>query len=144
MALMDMPEIDPLLAALPHLLVPGGRFVFVVPHPCFNNNGFSKVMEETDQGGTLVELQSVNIMEYSTPSAKKGVGALGEPAPHYYFHRPLHVLLGACFQAGLVMDGILEPAFPPGAKGRRNHLVGQFPRDPARLGSAYADRTLKR
>jgi hypothetical protein len=33
-----------------------------------------------------------------------------EPAPHGYFHRPLHELFGACFQAGFVLDGLEEPA----------------------------------
>ncbi len=36
---------------------------------------------------------------------------LGEPEPHYYFDRPLHVLFNACFRAGLVIDGLEEPAF---------------------------------
>src|SRR5205085_5535898 len=37
MALMDMPEIQPLFSALPGLLKPGGRFVFSVTHPCFHS-----------------------------------------------------------------------------------------------------------
>jgi 2-polyprenyl-3-methyl-5-hydroxy-6-metoxy-1,4-benzoquinol methylase len=37
MALMDMAEIEPLMTALAILLKPGGRFVFSVLHPCFNN-----------------------------------------------------------------------------------------------------------
>jgi hypothetical protein len=35
----------------------------------------------------------------------------GEPEPHYYFERPLHLLLGAGFRAGLVLDGLEEPTF---------------------------------
>lgn len=35
----------------------------------------------------------------------------GEPEPHWYFHRPLGALLGACFRAGLVLDGLEDPAF---------------------------------
>ena len=37
----------------------------------------------------------------------------GEPAPHWYLHRPLAALLGPCFAAGLVVDGLEEPAFTP-------------------------------
>jgi 2-polyprenyl-3-methyl-5-hydroxy-6-metoxy-1,4-benzoquinol methylase len=37
MALMDMAEIEPMMTALAMLLKPGGRFVFSVLHPCFNN-----------------------------------------------------------------------------------------------------------
>jgi hypothetical protein len=29
------------------------------------------------------------------------------------FHRPLGGLLGECFGAGFVVDGMEEPAFPP-------------------------------
>ena len=39
-------------------------------------------------------------------------GAPDEPAPHLYFHRPLHELLNIAFSSGFVMDGIEEPAFP--------------------------------
>ena len=38
MAMMDMIVIDPLLDSLAELLKPGGRFVFSLPHPCFNAN----------------------------------------------------------------------------------------------------------
>jgi hypothetical protein len=40
-----------------------------------------------------------------------GIGIHGQPASHYYFNRPLHVLFTICFQAGLVLDGLEEPAF---------------------------------
>ena len=40
----------------------------------------------------------------------KGTGMPGEPEPHWYFHRPLHELFGAFFQAGFVLDGLEEPA----------------------------------
>ena len=45
-----------------------------------------------------------------------GLGILGQPVPHYYFHRPLSVLLAACFAAGFVVDGFEEPA--PGTLGQ--------------------------
>ena len=39
MAIMDMIEIEPLFQTLPGMLTPGGRFVFTIMHPCFNNPG---------------------------------------------------------------------------------------------------------
>ena len=52
MALMDMPEIGPLFATLPRLLVPGGTFVFSVLHPCFLSAPNVRVAEiEDDQTG---------------------------------------------------------------------------------------------
>ncbi len=41
----------------------------------------------------------------------KGSGAPGEPTPHYYFHRSLSELLGAAFDAGFVLDALLEPTY---------------------------------
>ena len=113
MALMDMPAIDPLLRAARRLLAPGGRFVFAVPHPAFNSNATRLGIEEEDRAGDLVETRSVRLSGYLTVPAGKGAGMPGEPAPHWYFHRPLHVLLGACFAAGFVLDGLEEPSFGP-------------------------------
>lgn len=112
MALMDMTTIAPLLNAIPRLLKPGGRFVFAVPHPCFNNNETRMTLEREDREGTLFERYAVQVANYLHQPPVKGTGIPGEPLPHYYFHRSLGELLTACFAAGLLMDGIEEPAFP--------------------------------
>jgi SAM-dependent methyltransferase len=111
MALMDMPEIRPLLAAVGRLLEPGGRFVFSVMHPCFNGASMRKVLSEEDREGELVVERVVQVARYLHAPPARGLGVIGQPVPHYYFHRPLHALFGACFQAGLVMDGLEEPGF---------------------------------
>lgn len=111
MALMDMAEIDPLLGALPRLLKPAGRFVFTIMHPCFNSMGTHLCMEEQDHGGELIVTPSVRVVRYLGVGATKGLAMIGQPAPQWYFHRPLHELLGACFAAGFVLDGLEEPAF---------------------------------
>ena len=113
MALMDMPTIAPLLRALRHLLKPGGRFVFAVQHPCFNSNATRLTLEEEDRDGELRETRGVRIAAYLQIPPGKGAGMPGEPAPHYYFHRPLHELFGECFAAGFALDGLEEPAFAP-------------------------------
>jgi len=119
MALMDMTTIAPLLRALPRLLKPDGRFVFAVPHPCFNNNDMRMVLEQEERDGVLAERHAVQLSNYLRLPAGKGAGMPGEPAPHYYFHRPLSELFGACFAAGLVMDGMEEPAFGPESSASR-------------------------
>jgi ubiquinone/menaquinone biosynthesis C-methylase UbiE len=111
MALMDMAQIDPLLESLARLLKPGGRFVFSVTHPCFNNLGSVKVMEEEDREGEIVTRYGVKVFGYITPKAGKGLGMIGQPQPQYYFERPLSVLLQHGFRAGFVLDGLEEPAF---------------------------------
>jgi hypothetical protein len=68
--------------------------------------------EETDRDGELELVRAVKVWRYLSLAPAKGLGILGQPEPHYYFHRPLHVLLGAAFKAGLVLDGLEEPAFP--------------------------------
>lgn len=119
MALMDMTEVEPLFRAVARLLAPGGRFVFTILHPCYNSNGIRMTLEEEDRGGELVETAAIKVIDYLHIPPGKGAGMPGEPAPHWYFHRPLSVLLPLAFNAGLVMDGIEEPAFPPGTPGNR-------------------------
>jgi SAM-dependent methyltransferase len=119
MALMDMPVIDPLLRAIKDLLKPGGRFVFSIMHPCFNTIGIRKVVEEEDVEGELISRYAVKISAYIDPVTRKGLGVVGQPAPHYYFHRPLSVLLNSCFRAGLVIDGLEEPVFETEIDGKR-------------------------
>ena len=110
MAIMDMSEIDPLMRGIRQVVKPGGRFVFSLMHPCFNNTS-TLCAEEIDNNGDLTITYSVRVAKYLHQTHQKGLGMIGQPAAHYYFHRPLHVLFDACFHAGLVMDGLEEPAF---------------------------------
>ncbi|MBF6590072.1 MAG: class I SAM-dependent methyltransferase [Ktedonobacterales bacterium] len=111
MAIMDMATIEPMLAAVRRLLKPDGRFVFSLAHPCFNSGRFTLVVEEEDREGELVATYSVKITRYLEPIVTRGLGIAGQPTPHYYFHRPLSLLFGACFRAGFVLDALEEPAF---------------------------------
>lgn len=111
MALMDMVAIDPLMRAAARLLTPKGRFVFSTMHPCFNSGPIAFVLEEEDRDGEIVTTQSVKISRYITPSHTRGLGMLGQPTPHYYFHRSLSDIFTASFRAGLVLDGMEEPVF---------------------------------
>jgi hypothetical protein len=69
------------------------------------------VHEWEDREGTLIERYAVQVTNYLHQPPVKGAGMPGEPLPHYYFHRSLTELLGACFAAGMVLDGVEEPAF---------------------------------
>ena len=112
MALMDMAQIDPLMRSLTKLLCPKGCFVFSVCHPCFNNVHATMLAETTDKEGKLVTEYSVKVKAYLEPSSMRGLALENQPQPQFYFHRPLHVLLGAAFRVGFVLDGLEEPAFP--------------------------------
>jgi SAM-dependent methyltransferase len=119
MALMDMAEINPLLSAVSQLLKPGGRFVFSMTHPCFSTTTMRKAVEEEDRGGELVTTYAIKISRYITPTSGRGLGMIGQPVPQLYFDRPLGLILGACFAAGFVLDGLEEPVFPEGAEAKR-------------------------
>ncbi|MGD9047844.1 MAG: class I SAM-dependent methyltransferase [Anaerolineae bacterium] len=135
MALFDMAEIRPLMRALAQLLRTGGRFVFSVIHPCFNNSKMAHVAEMEDRAGVLVTLYSVKVYGYMTPTVAHGAAIAGQPKPQFYFHRPLQDLLGAGFQAGFFLDGLEERAFPPDHPPGRNPLAwsGKFSEIPPAL-----------
>jgi len=131
MAFMDMPEIAPLCRAARQLLKPSGRFVFALLHPCFNSApGLSRIVEEEDREGTMVETHAIRITRYLTPSTSKGIGIVGQTVPQYYFHRPLHQVLQTCFEAGFVLTGLEEPATPPKREGARPLSWFNFPEIP--------------
>ncbi len=114
MAMMDMPTIDPLLRAARRLLKPGGRFVFSLPHPCFNSNRSRVFAELENEGGRLRQVYGVRITEYARAGVDRSAGILNQPEPHYLFHRPLNDVFAACFRAGFVIDGFEEPTYPEG------------------------------
>jgi 2-polyprenyl-3-methyl-5-hydroxy-6-metoxy-1,4-benzoquinol methylase len=121
MALFDMAEIGPLMHALARLLRPGGRFVFSVIHPCFNSASIVQMAELEDRDGEVVTVYSVKVRGYMTPTVAHGAAIAGQPRAQLYFHRPLQILLGAALEAGFVLDGLEERAFPP------DHDPGRHP-----------------
>lgn len=114
MAMMDMADIAPLMQAIGTLLRPGGRFVFSIMHPCFNSPAIVHTGELEDREGSLVSTYAIKVSRYMTPYSQAGLAMKDQPEPHPYFHRPLHELLRPAFESGLVLDGLLEMAFPKG------------------------------
>jgi hypothetical protein len=47
--------------------------------------------------------QTLKIPAYLDIPPSKQIGAPNEPVPHYYYHRPLHQLLGEVFTGKLVL-----------------------------------------
>ena len=133
MALMDMADIRPLASALSRLLKPGGRFVFTVPHPCFNTASVKRAAEEEDRDGELRTVYYAKVSEYITPTAGRGVGIPGQPAPHYYFDRPLSLLFRTFFDAGFVMDALEEPVERGRSNRERPLSWSNFPEIPSVL-----------
>jgi SAM-dependent methyltransferase len=135
MALMDLADIGPLMRAMVRLLRPGGAFVFSVLHPCFNNPSTIQMAELEDREGIFETTYAVKVSRYLTPFTRLGAAMHGQPVPHPYFHRPLGGLIGAGLDAGLVLDGLEECAFPPNYPGGTTALSwsGQFSEIPPAL-----------
>jgi len=121
MALFDMAEIEPLMSAPTRLLRPGGRFIFSMIHPCFNNPHMVHVGEKKDWEGDIRTVYSVKYPNTSSTTLTQGLTIRGQPTPQPLFHRPLQVLFETDFKAGFVLDGLEEWAFPS------NHAPGGNP-----------------
>ena len=114
MALMDMPEVRPLFAALRNVLPPAGAFVFSLMHPCFHSAGIHRfAVTAEESGGRHVTRTGVKVSSYLSPAAKMTEGIVGQPEPQWHFHRPLSLLLREGFEAGFSVDGLEEPRLPP-------------------------------
>jgi 2-polyprenyl-3-methyl-5-hydroxy-6-metoxy-1,4-benzoquinol methylase len=109
MALMDIPDIRPMLTTIGRALKPSGRFVFSIPHPCFHSPSSTIVAERRDLNGQAVVNRSIKINSYLNTAVDFCSVLKDQPKPHYYFHRPLGALLTLCFECGLVLNGFLEP-----------------------------------
>jgi hypothetical protein len=59
--------------------------------------------------GRAVAEFSVRIGDYLGTPAVKGIGMLGEPEPHWYFDRPLHLLFRNRFYPVRVVTGEIRP-----------------------------------
>jgi SAM-dependent methyltransferase len=112
MAIHDIADIGPLAVSVRTLLKPHGRFVVSVVHPCFNGVNPTMVAETTDDHGDLVTRYLLRIERYLAIEPELGLGIVGQPQPHWYFPRTITELLSSFFDAGWVLDGIREPAFP--------------------------------
>ncbi len=105
MVLMDIADIHPLLRALRRAVRPGGRLVFSMIHP-----------------------ESAGLIPVNGCQALVNPGKPGQPVSHYYFHRPLAVLLKAFEQAGWTPDLLLAPSTSAGERflvGRLIHETAQ-------------------
>jgi len=114
MAIHDIAELKPMASALFSLMSASGRFVFSVMHPAFNATNPVFVAETCDEDGDVTTSYALKISGYHDRPPERGTGILGQPEAHWYFPRTLVDLLGPFFEAGWVVDGLEEPAFPAG------------------------------
>ena len=91
MALHDLPTITPLIDSLSALLHKDGKFIFSIPHPCFN-------MGEVDLS-FFSERPSLTRTNYIKPMHLEMKSKPGQPVNQHCFHRSLMELFGHFFRA---------------------------------------------
>ena len=111
MGLMDMARIEPLFEALETLLVPGGRFVFSVLHPCFIGPDARIFAETVLENGRFRVVAGVKVRRYRASEAYRAEGSIRQPVPQIYFHRSLETLFKVAFHHQFSLDGLEEPCF---------------------------------
>jgi SAM-dependent methyltransferase len=100
MALFDIADVDPLVAAVAKLLRPGGRFVFSLLHPCFPGWG--------DDAPSSWPPGESYFKERWWLARNSGVrGKVGST------HRMLSTYLNVLSENGLAIDRVLEPRPDP-------------------------------
>ena len=94
---LDIPAINLALAEFHRVLLPSGRLVFSITHPCF----FMWNWERDAAGNKLWK----PVDDYLT--VRSEVLEIWGPTRHY--HRPLSWYFDALALAGFVVDALLEP-----------------------------------
>ncbi|UCC67401.1 MAG: methyltransferase domain-containing protein [Armatimonadota bacterium] len=97
MVLMDIREIDTVLAEFCRVLRPSGRLVFSITHPCF----FMWFWEKDEAGNELFK----PVDDYLT--IRSDMNEFWGPTRHY--HRPLTYYFAKLHSAGFLVDDFVEP-----------------------------------
>ena len=84
MALIDMPEIEPLFGVLPKLLKPNRVFVFSLMHPAFNNPSATLLAEEWDDG-QIQTRYAVKVPRYINQFQSQGLALRTNPSLSFTF-----------------------------------------------------------
>ena len=101
MFLMDLPELDVLLADVAGTLHPGGKLVFTMPHPCF---WAQRPVEDPE-----TKERYRKVTGYLKPE-ERWVESFGG---HRHYHRPLSWYFDRLREVGLVVTRMVEPPTPP-------------------------------
>jgi ubiquinone/menaquinone biosynthesis C-methylase UbiE len=109
MALMDIPGLAEVLAAVARILRPGGWFVFSITHPCFKSPATGEITDHVD--GSVRR----TVGRYFQEGYWSGPGAHAAALPVGAYHRTLSSYVNALARAGLVIERMIEPVGQPDA-----------------------------
>ena len=101
LGLMDIPDLDPTLAAVHRVLRPGGWFVFVIGHPCFLAPDALTV--EAPDGSPARLVHGYFEERFWRSTNPQGVRRAGN------HHRMLSTYLNGLLAAGFGIDEVAEP-----------------------------------
>lgn len=105
MVLNNLPIIAPLFSVLPKLLAPNGKFIFSLPHPCFNSGlvAIEALKQHMLDGHLILANRYINFEAFEILSKP------GQPVKQLNFHRSLSELFTELCNANLMMSGFVEP-----------------------------------
>ncbi len=101
MVLMDLPELEPLIADVRACLAPDGVFVFSILHPCFFGH-------DPVEDATAAERYR-KVTGYLAHD-RRWITSFGG---HHHYHRPLSWYVDVLVRNGLVVTGLHEPLTLP-------------------------------
>ena len=118
LALMHVARIEPVLNAWSRALVPGGRLLVLLPHPCFMGPGTSWTARLPQVPRGAPDLEALAVREYPVTGVQSFRFDSAFPAPTINHHRSLEALSGAFATAGFLTRRLLEPRPPAGLVAR--------------------------
>lgn len=102
MALMDIPDLEPAIAAIGRVLRPGGRFVFSIVHPCYKTPADGELVDHAN--GTVRRTVGKYFEEgaYDSPTR-------WDALPRRAYHRTLSTYLNTLAEQGFQLTRLVEP-----------------------------------
>ncbi|MDY8022173.1 class I SAM-dependent methyltransferase [Paenibacillus polymyxa] len=103
MVIQDLAHYEQAIAEMRRLLVPGGRFIFSILHPCFQTPQSGWVKDET--GKKLYW----KVNQYFNEGPLEQAIPYDQEEKFLYFHRTLGSYVQTIIEADLLLEGMIEP-----------------------------------
>ncbi|MGG4203773.1 class I SAM-dependent methyltransferase [Paenibacillus jamilae] len=103
MVIQDLAHYEQAIAEMRRLLVPGGRFIFSILHPCFQTPQSGWVKDET--GKKLYW----KVDQYFNEGPLEQAIPYDQEEKFLYFHRTLSSYVQTIIEADLLLEGMIEP-----------------------------------
>jgi SAM-dependent methyltransferase len=108
-------DVDEVLTEIGRVLIPGGRFIFMLNHPLLQTPNSGWIDD------TILDEQYWRIGPYLTEDAR--IDEVDNGVFVRFVHRPLSRYVNAMIEAGLLITRMEEPAPPPGFLARAEEYL---------------------